>query len=408
MKTIKIDIPTIHEENDLCIVSYSITLEEHGETKKKRELWYGIPREYQAFISSEVADAPVVLLLSYAMRGGYDIECGLPLSDKLYYQVTTQLMPQLVFSNACHFPKITASTVDICWTPREVATALSCGVDSFTTLHEYTDENVSEKRRISCVTFFENGAHHSGHVGHSDRENMVFNAQLKHIKSYCDANQLKLISITSNLDEFLTDMFWEDSFDNTFTYRNVSFVLLLQKLIRIYYFAPDEIEKDMSFDLNQSSASYQRFLLASFSTGSTSFLNSNQVLTRIEKIKYISQFPDTYDSLLVCYCSDRNCGECIKCRRTLVEMDVAGVLDKYEKSFDLERYRKNRSRFFSWCIANRDTSPLLNEIDVYIKENNISVPKNTYLFAELRRIGEKTGLIYLAYKLSGKSKKSNV
>jgi hypothetical protein len=73
-------------------------------------------------------------------------------------------------------------------------------------------------------------------------------------------------------------------------------------------------------------------------------------VTRIEKIKMISQWPETYARLDVCTrpaakrpkTRFRNCGHCQKCGRTLLTLDAIGALESYAECFDLDQFRDRR------------------------------------------------------------------
>ena len=350
------------------------------------QLVYTIDKKYKDFICSEVVDGVIVTLLPYALRGGFDIKSNIPMTEQLYYTITSQLIPQLMTCNELYHSSIKTNTVCPCWEPTAVATAMSLGVDSLATFFEYSQSTVLSDYRITHLTFFENGAHHGGKLGHSKREKIVFNEQANNVRSFCKKMGYDLIEISSNLDEFLNDTFGNDPYDRTHTYRNIGFVLLLQKLIRVYYCSPAYSIKDFSCLMEESSAHYEAFLLPNISSKYTRFYNSDVSMTRLEKIKYLSHFPETYDSLLVCYADGNNCGECIKCKRTQVEMDILGVLSLYEKSFDLKKYSKNRRKCFVYCLSKRKKDILMYQIHEYIKENNVKIPVGAYLLSDIRMI----------------------
>ena len=361
-------------------------------------LEFTLEEKYKDYICSEIVDGVIIMLLPYALRGGYDIITDIPMTEQLYYTVTSQLIPQLMTCNDLHHTKIIADTVSPDWNPTAVATAMSLGVDSLSTFFEYSQADVLSDYRITHLAFFENGAHHGGNLGHSKREKAVYEDQLRKVQDFCDKVGYDLIYISSNLDEFLDNCFWKDSYQCTHTYRNAGFALILQKLIKIYYYSPAYCVNDFSCLLNEDSAHYEALLLPNISTKYLRFYNSSLLKTRLDKILYISQFPETYDSLLVCYVNGKNCGECIKCKRTQVEMDILGVLDLYKKSFDLEKYKKNRRKCFAYCLSKRNKEELMHQIHIYIQENNVKVPTGAYFMADVRMILVGTILLLRRFK----------
>lgn len=384
---IKINKAKIIQQNGTHILEYVVTKNDSGKAKDFI-LRFGFESEYSQFTCNEVADGVIVMLLPFAIRGGYDIESEAPVTEELFYRLQYQLIPQLSLCLKRRGIRILCEKVKPNWKPYAVATAMSCGVDSFATLFEYLEQGLMDTHKITHLTFFQNGAHHSGCVGHFYREGEVFQAQLQHVKKYCDENGRKLIVITSNLDEFLSEFFWNDSFDRTHTFRNLGFVLLLQKLIKTYYYSPGHNVDDFRCDLLDDSALYDRLILPNVSSDFTCFYNSNGSMTRIEKIKYISSFKETYNNLLVCYVGDSNCGNCLKCRRTMLELYYSGHLDKYANSFPVDEFLKNLKKHIIWFLSKRRSDSVMRQISDYAKENGIHIPRSYYLMADLRSIAQ--------------------
>ena len=267
------------------------------------------------------------------------------------------------------------------FSPQGVATAISCGVDSFTTLKEYTIDCENDDYRITHLTFYENGAHHLDQYGYNEGQIKAFLGQANTAKEFCEKYGYELILIESNLNEMLSKLFWDDAYALTHTYRNVGFSLLLQKLVKTYYYSAGVNLDTFHFYVQSDPAYYERFLLPCCSTENTSFFNSNEGMTRLEKTMYISDFEQTYDHLLVCYMSGHNCGECKKCRRTLLTLDTIGKLDRYKNSFDIEKYQREKTDILADMIAYKDSDIYLNEIFQYRKEHNLEIPSRAYLLA---------------------------
>ena len=372
-KTIKeIHIQTVTKETraDTARLTFLVTV-----GGRQDALFYEVESKYAEYLCDEVADGVIVTLLPYAIRGGYDIVSDVPISTTLYYRLTEQLIPQLALCHgAVHATEIKATCVDPGYTPSGVATAISCGVDSFTTLYEYTEKCQLPDYRLTHLTFFENGAHHKGTWEYAEDQAKVFEGQLAHVTKFCKENGYELVSVRSNLATFLVEMFWKDSFDRTHTYRNVGFALMLQKLFKTYFYSAGHTVDEFSCSLNKDPAGYERFLLPHLCTESTVFYNSNRAWTRNEKIQQIAQFPQSYDYLLVCYAEDENCGKCLKCIRTLIELDFLGVLDRYKNSFDVEHYKKNHNWYMTRMYAKRHFDEFMMGLVQYAKEHEIHIP----------------------------------
>lgn len=52
-----------------------------------------------------------------------------------------------------------------------------------------------------------------------------------------------------------------------------------------------------------------------------------------------------------------NCGECFKCRRTLLALDAADKLEDYRESFDIDKYFKQRKRIYKYLSERIQEDP---------------------------------------------------
>ena len=378
---------------DTCRLTYCIEKE-----NKTFELYYEVDPAYGQYFC-ELADCPVVTFLSYAMRGGYDIVSDVPVSERLYYQYTEHLIPQFLAATPDVYPtKLTCDIVNPNYEPTEVAMAMSCGLDSLTSFYKSFEEEKLSGYKVSLLTFFQNGAHHMGTIGHDEREPAVFEEQLAHIKAFCEKINFPLLAVRSNLDAVLSDLFWKDSYQSTHSFRNAGFVLLFQKLIKTYFYGAgyNATEFDVSLR-NGDSAKFDIFLFSNVSTANTTIYVTESKLTRIEKILYLDQFPEVRDSLLVCYKGAKNCGTCAKCRRTLVELDCAGVLDKYGERFDLQAYQKRRREFMIRCLMKKNDNPVYKDIYDYTKKEKLGIPASWYALSVLAGVVYNAVLFYNAH-----------
>lgn len=80
-----------------------------------------------------------------------------------------------------------------------------------------------------------------------------------------------------------------------------------------------------------------------FSTSRTEILHDGAAYTRAEKTEYLSKSAIALRNLHVCYraASDRNCGACEKCLRTMATLDVLGKLPAAE-TFSADRVDPRR------------------------------------------------------------------
>ncbi len=338
-------------------------------------LWFETDNEWGEYLCDELADGVLVMLLSFILRGGYDVKSHVPVSEKLYYGITKQLIPQLrVCEQKSYESKFVFPLVNINYDPQAVGAGLSCGVDSFATLLEYTRDCRLENYKLTHLTFYENGAHHNGIGGYDDSQEKIYLGEREHVTKFCKQYGYPLINVRSNLNRFLSEYFWDDGFEWTHTYRNLGLTLLFQKLFCRYYYSPGVNTDSFECGLNCDPAHYECFLLSCLCTNNIEFLNSNEGMNRVEKINYISKETIVCENLVVCYKDAKNCGRCVKCIRTLLAIDFLGLLERYKTSFDIEKYKKNRKWYLGYLCKHRNDDQFIKEIYLYAKKNNISIP----------------------------------
>lgn len=330
------------------------------------DLWYSFDREFDDAICDDRCDGFVTTLLVAAMRFGYEsIRCSYPISRKLYYNLTYHVIPQLCHAGSS-VPqiRIDAPLTDTVFHGDLVCTGMSRGIDSFATMYEYGSDFELAEYRINAVTYFQAGAHHGrdpvlGRGAESTQELYVH--QMERTREFCKKYGYPLIVVDSNIASILHSkgLFKERSFDRTHTFRNLAIAMLLQKRISRYYYSSTYQLNEFKLSLNCDMAHYERWLIPLLWTGSIEFYQSNQDWSRMDKVEKISDFEPSYDYLQVCLTQSGNCGICMKCRRTLMELDALGddVLDRFSNSFDVERYRKeNRAKWFGSIMTDKESS----------------------------------------------------
>lgn len=350
----------IRVDSDSTTTGMRVTFPVVTETGE-HELWFETP-EGQLVIDR--CDAAVVAVLPLAMLQGYDtIESEIPISEELYYNLTYHVIPQLQLGGIrAKELKINAPRTGKTFNTSGVGTGMSLGIDSFATLSEYAHPIDAPNYTLTHLTYFNVGAHHGTdlELGHSEltpRE--LYEGQLIRVREFCQEYGYKLLVLDSNLSPFLRRAFRKSFFNWTHTYRNAAAALMLQNSLGTYFYS-SAINLDLfQFSLRSDTAAYEKWLLPYLSTGSIRFFNSNRAWSRFEKTRIVSQVPESYRYLTVCLLDVRNCGRCMKCRKTLLALDALGddVLDLYHESFDLDEYRRvSRPEWFG-SIYSRMAKP---------------------------------------------------
>ena len=325
------------------------------------ELWFEVP---EGELVTDRCDAVVVAMLPVAMLQGYDaIQSDIPISEALYYNLTFHVIPQLALgSSRAKELKIEAPRTLDTYASSGVGAGMSLGIDSFATLREYADPVDAPQYKITHLAYFNVGAHHGFDVelGRSELSRReLYEGQLLRVQEFCREHGYRLLVLDSNLAHFLRVAFRRTLFKWTHTYRNAAAVLMLQNVLGTYFYSSAFNLNLFEFSLRTDTAAYEKWLLPYLSNGNTRFLNSGRAWSRFEKTQTVSQMPESYKYLTVCLVGVRNCGKCMKCRKTLMALDALGddVLDLYASSFDLDEYRAtSRGEWFS-SIYSRMAEP---------------------------------------------------
>ena len=182
------------------------------------------------------------------------------------------------------------------------------------------------------------------------------------------------------------DDFYNESlhFERTHTPRNASVALLLQGGVGRFFYASAFSFTDIYVVPMSMLAHGDAVALPMLSTDTLDMMSAGSERTRVEKTIHLADFPITYKTLDVCVREgdERNCSVCKKCMRTLLTLDIAGLLEKYADSFDLARYRSQRDRYVEAILPRTDD--LIREIFDYADNAGVRFSKKTYIRAWLK------------------------
>ena len=158
-------------------------------------------------------------------------------------------------------------------------------------------------------------------------------------------------------------------FEQTHTPRNVSGVLILQKLFGKYLYAStfkyEECFVGPSYDMAYSDP----FAVHLLSSETLECLSTGSQYSRVEKTARVAEMEPSFRYLDICAASHTgNCSICWKCARTLLTFEILGKLDLYNRMFDLKAYDQIRNRYIVGILRSKD--PLLREVVQLAKEKN--------------------------------------
>ena len=333
------------------------------------QLWYHVEEEFADFLS-DWADAPLVALLIPAMERGENIHVDGVVSSRLfnslpaYQSLLTKVIPSL------HEVQIVPGKVDERATGvHGVATGFSGGIDSFCVLADHFFSDTEPK--LTHLLFNNVGSHGSG-----SQAVRIFEKRYARAAGTAVRVGIPIIKVDSNVDAFYAGPL---NFQQTHTARNASVALLLQDGLSHYLYASGISRHDQFIGPKHDTAYSDSFALPLLSTESLLTQSVGDHYTRVEKTIRVSSVADSYVALDVCTYAEqeKNCGRCTKCIRTLLTLDVLGILPKYSAVFDLDEHRKIRASLFAHALQSQDA--FLRDIVTFARNRDFAFPLRSRL-----------------------------
>ena len=362
------------------------------------ELWFETDEASAGGFCTERGDAFVLSVLYFAMVTGEDIQSISPVSEEFYHCLNTYLIPLHCNERSGYRAVRVIAETDPKPLPTkgENGTGISCGVDSLDTVFRYCEENMDPAHRLSCVCLFNTGAFYnmpdmkkciSGTMTIQEWDKKAqeqFQTACVQGKEVAEELKLKFVSVDSNISSLYQGVFLQSH-----AYRNCSAVLALEKMFGHYYYASAG-ESEKLWEGLENDASDNVWL---FSTETVKFYMGSREKTRIEKLRYLSQFEIAQKYLHVCCEETHNCGKCGKCFRTLLILDIIGELNNFVPAFDnLDYYRRKGWKKYVWILDKRHDDQFAIDLYAYMKKNNIRVPAVAWIYhftLPLRRLARK-------------------
>lgn len=331
------------------------------EDKCVKTVWIEVDNKYEPYLCTERADAFVIGLLHYAMSHNHDIICEVPMGEYLYYQITTYLIDTIAKgSPLMHNIRITAD-VDQSDLPcaGKVGTGISCGIDSLHVLAALSGSSLTH-HKPTHLTFFNVGSH-----GEGERAKKLFAERKRRAECFCEDYGFELVEVNSNIMDVFPQVHVL-----THTFTSMFAVFALQKLYSVYYYASGYPFSAFSLANTYSAdcAYYDLLLTGALSTDHLRIYSEGGNLSRLEKTRKVVTYPPSYKYLNVCVSTEKNCGRCEKCTRTLLALDVLGALDKYRDVFDVDYYLSHKQYYFkTLCIQRSSHNGNYTELYPYFK-----------------------------------------
>lgn len=257
------------------------------------------------------------------MKLGQDIEIQGSVSKKIFESIGV-IQNKLISWNI-GLKKIKVKTKSLTtddYNSNKKASFFSGGVDSFYTYLKNKNEGVKMDYFILANGFDINLKNKS-----------LWSSTLANIKIIAKKEGVGLIKVESNVRDIIEPIVpWDYSHGGCLA----SLGLLFRRGLSDVYIA-----STYTFDQMFPWGSHPE-LDKYWSTETLSFLHHGADITRLDKVKYISNYPIVLENIRVCYLNPKNqfnCGKCDKCLRTMINFEIAGKLGQlktFPNKIDLE------------------------------------------------------------------------
>ncbi|SRR6056297_1642111 len=333
-------------------------------------VWFAVNKVYEDYVSDETLDAFLIGLFVHAMKLNEDIYLDGPVSEKLYYNLTNNIVNIYTFLDPMfHEIKIFPEDFNgnlLNTDTQNVVTGFSGGIDSFSVLSDYYfNHNVPPHYKVTHLIYNNVGAHGSN-------ASVFFHKRYYHLEKFAEEYELPFIKVNSNLYDII-----DSSFLLSVLPRNVASVMVLQKMFSKYLYASGYTYGNfLTSDIYK--IGYTEPLTHSlYSTESLDCIMVGSNYTRVEKTEQVAKLKPSYRHLYVCTDTTlenvRNCSVCFKCARTLLTLEILGLQHLYKEVFDINRFNRIKRAYIESLLYDKD--PLGKEILVLAKEKNYPINK---------------------------------
>lgn len=343
---------------------------------QRAEAWFAVEPEYGVYLTDDRSDAFVVGFLTTAMRLGEDIFCEAPITKRLYYQLTTYLIPAMASAMEIYHPiTIHAPLTDVrlpC--EKAVATGWTGGVDCMYTLMTHLQAE-EPSRRLTHLLIANVGTLESDH----NTELLQYMADKTRL-GIAREQGLSVVSIDSNLQ-----VLQQENYLAVAAFRLPAAVLALQKLFGVFFNSAGYEFQRFSF-VPENSAYYELLVLSCLETDNTVFYSAGGQVTRIQKLDALSDFAPARKHLHPCIYQhkEHNCGKCGKCIRTLGALYAIGKLESFGEVFDITEFHQNKTEYLLDILLKGDRQHY-GEVLTAMKQRGVEMPPDVLRLYRIRR-----------------------
>ena len=344
-----------------------------------KEIWFSVPTVFEKYLTDDVYDAFLVASLYPAMYYKEDISIDGNVSKKLYFNIT-RYVPSIVKAYRNEMEQVdirVAGFANANQIEQGIGTGFSAGVDSFSTFVDHFVDEKDTEYKISSLFFFNVGSHGGG----GEKARQKFHARYDLLKSFPQSVNLPYVPLDSNLFDFYLPK-WE--YDAGVFCRACA-ILVLQKCISKYFLSSSDSYSELMYTaFNPMTTDLAEmadvFLNSMLSTDKIEIITDGAQYSRTQKTEMIVNYSPVQEHLNVCvdhwnnHTTATNCGICSKCLRTLIALESLGVLERFDKVFDIKKYKSIAYRHKCQLIQGYNKSVFNKDNVNFAKSHGIQMP----------------------------------
>lgn len=374
------------------VFSY-LTVDVECEYTTNNKLWFSVPKEFDDYLTDDVYDTFMVAALYPAMYYHENIEIEGCVSPRLHFNMTRYIQNVVKsYREEMTYVDIKVSGYKTARQIRKgVGTGFSAGVDSFATFVDHFVNESNPDYKISDLFFFNVGSHGGG----GEKARKKYLERYKLLEGFPKQVGLPYVPLDSNLFDFYIDK-WE--YDAGLFCRACA-ILVFQKVLSKYFISSDSSYKEVMYTafnpyISSIAGITETYMNPMLSTETLDIITDGAQYLRTEKTKLISSYYPVREYLNVCvdHWSNQdtatNCGFCGKCLRTLFCIESLGMLDEFNKVFDIAKYRKVSYKYKCQLVLNYKRTVYNKDNVDFAKSQGIIMP--SYAEAYIYMLYKKT------------------
>ena len=347
---------------------------------KASKMYFEIDAEHADMLADDTCDAFVLVPLFMAMYYKQDLHIHGNISKKLYQNVKWYI-PKIL----CDFLDVLSPvkfTVDGFTQPKPkgnlIGTGISCGVDCLSTIYDHFVLEDDPDYRINALFLFSHEPR--SHLKDPSGGN-VYQNLLKFTEKAAEELGLPYYTLNTNLSVFTYPIMKKLSVSMSYLAMYSSILSLSDAICRYYVSSGRTYEEVKNFPTHKDFEGFcESYFVPLIQNEQIELKVDGCQYRRVDKLKKIADWDIAQKYLNVCvswkpnHRDASNCGNCSKCLRTLLPLEILGKLENFSDVFNIEQYRKISRKYKIRCLRHYGKNPFETENVDLARENKFPMP----------------------------------